>query len=432
VPRLLPVLLALALALSFACAGGGATPAATSTPAATATRAPTATPVDLGPAEPEVDRVLEHARVLSEDVGIRVAGSPEQQEAAQYARAQLESWGYDVELQPFSDSDPRLTRFSKVVVEGAGGAEFHAVAFAGSGLRPVSGPLVDAGTGREEEFPPDVEGALVLIQRQDVPFVDMAARAQARGASGVVVANKEPGLFGGALEPAADVPMAGVSQEDGDELRRLLAERETVARLEVPAEVRGTNVIARPPSGQCLTVSGGHIDTVPWAPGATDNASGSALVLELARASAAAGLTDHCFALFDGEEEGLVGSRHFVSALDSAERQAMRAYYNYDVVAGDARIIVIGDDRLIEDTIALGAEVGVPVEPGRLPEGAGSDFASFRDAGIPTVMLTVDDLGIIHTPEDTFENLQAAPIGPIARLGFALLSGMAAAPAAAP
>src|SRR5829696_10511840 len=69
------------------------------------------------------------------------------------------------------------------------------------------------------------------------------------------------------------------------------------------------------------------------APGADDNGSGSAGVLQIARA-----LRDHRgehdlrFILFGGEEEGLFGSKRYVANLSAAERARIRAVVNMDMI----------------------------------------------------------------------------------------------------
>jgi hypothetical protein len=63
-----------------------------------------------------------------------------------------------------------------------------------------------------------------------------------------------------------------------------------------------------------IIVIGGHIDTAgPEIPGADDNGSGSAVVLELSRIIAKREMQSTVvFALFGGEEQGLEGSKYFV------------------------------------------------------------------------------------------------------------------------
>jgi len=184
-----------------ACGGNGA-----SSPSATApfgaTSAPTATS-GLGPATPQADRIIDQMRHLSEDIGIRLAGSDNAGKAATYARGQFESWGYNVEMQEFSDTRPEVRAFARVHVKQAEPHDLRSAVFRGSKTGSVSGPLVDAGTGQDAGFLDAGEGAIVLIQRQDVTFKDMAARAKAHGAVGVIVANNKQGLFRGTIDPPA-------------------------------------------------------------------------------------------------------------------------------------------------------------------------------------------------------------------------------------
>ncbi len=184
--------------------------------------------------------------------------------------------------------------------------------------------------------------------------------------------------------------------------------------------VPARNVIARPPSGRCRTVSGGHYDSVPWADGANDNASGTALVLELARAVAAAGLADHCFALFGAEELGLLGSAFFVNELTDAERDELEVMFNHDASAGSGQPQLIGSAALADEAQALATQLGFDSTITQLPDTASSDHASFLDAGIPALMLTAAG-GAIHTPADTLANLIDESLAAIIELGFALL-----------
>ena len=217
---------------------------------------------------------------------------------------------------------------------------------------------------------------------------------------------------------------ADIDQAEGEALRDLLAGGPVRVSLRIEREVvTGHNVIARPDSGECRTLSGGHYDTVPWAPGANDNASGSALVLELARAAAAAGLSGHCFALFGAEELGLLGSAFFVAELTDGERDALDVMYNYDVVAGDARLLAISNPgELLDRALALANEMELALDSNTSVEDIGSDHRSFLDAGIPALMLTTPDFDLIHSARDTLAGIESAPLGMIASLAFALLA----------
>ncbi len=354
------------------------------------------------------------------EIGSRVAGSPALDEAATYAAQQFASWGYEVELQEFTAEGFGTLRYSTVIAEGAP-AVIDAVSFGGSAAGAVSGRLLDAGPGMPEDIPTDAGGSILLFQRQDVPFADMAARAEAAGAAGMIVANKEPELFPGQIEPATTLHAVAIDQEQGEALRARLADGTFDVTLEVRESVTAQNVVARPESGSCRTISGGHYDSVSWAAGAYDNASGSALVLELARTAAAAGLTGHCFVLFSAEELGLVGSAFMVSEFSAAEVESLEAMYNYDASAGFAPPFLIGTPELTEEARTLASDLSIEASITTLPENASSDHASFLEAGIPALMLTAEDTGLLHTPQDTFENMLQESLAPLLELGFGLL-----------
>ncbi len=88
--------------------------------------------------------------------------------------------------------------------------------------------------------------------------------------------------------------------------------------------LRGANLLATLPgagAGPCVLV-GAHLDTVDGSPGADDNASGVAVVLETARLLA--GLREPpavTLALFDMEELGLIGSRFAARELSRSGRR---------------------------------------------------------------------------------------------------------------
>jgi len=81
---------------------------------------------------------------------------------------------------------------------------------------------------------------------------------------------------------------------------------------------RFTNVIARPRQGsaQPPLLIGAHVDTVTGTPGADDNASGIAVLLETARVIASQiPQAPVAFAAFNLEEEGMIGSAHCAKRL---------------------------------------------------------------------------------------------------------------------
>jgi Zn-dependent M28 family amino/carboxypeptidase len=95
------------------------------------------------------------------------------------------------------------------------------------------------------------------------------------------------------------------------------------------------NVIATPRDGgdEPLTVIAAHYDTVPNCPGADDNASGLAVMLECARLlRGASSPRPIAFIAFNGEEDGLLGSRDFVAHGMSALGRTIREVHVLEMV----------------------------------------------------------------------------------------------------
>jgi acetylornithine deacetylase/succinyl-diaminopimelate desuccinylase-like protein len=147
-------------------------------------------------------------------------------------------------------------------------------------------------------------------------------------------------------------------------------------------------------------------------PGADDNASGVAVLLELARAMAAQGRPPRTlvFAAFSGEEEGLQGSRHFVAHPPAGlEIAGVRAALNLDTVG---RLGTHGLNVLATGTASEWVHVfrgvafttGVPI---RSIAGAAdsSDQLSFIEKGIPAVQLFTQAHLDYHRPSDTADKI---------------------------
>jgi hypothetical protein len=170
-----------------------------------------------------------------------------------------------------------------------------------------------------------------------------------------------------------------------------------------------------------MIVIGGHIDSAgPEIPGANDDGSGSAIVLELARVlSQRKNESTLVFALFGGEESGLIGSRHFVSHFPEIQQVALML--QVDMANGSDWLIPFIDSRggssptwLVKAAYEEFRELGYsglsfPTHfftlNSSLPGGgAGSDHESFLEHDIPAIDFTSDMNDPIHTPEDAFEN----------------------------
>jgi aminopeptidase YwaD len=305
-------------------------------------------------------------------------------------------------------------------------------ALTGSAAGRAEGKLVFAELGRPEQFPPDgLQGSIALLRRGELLFADKVRDAADAGASAVVIFNDSPDFFEGDLGSEGAIPAVSISGDDGERLLTLLEQGTVEVSVEVgpPVETTSRNVIARPASGRCETVSGGHFDSVPQAPGASDNASGTATVLELARTVAALHLPgDNCFVLFGAEELGLLGSRHFVDSLDEVERQKLSAMLNFDMTGVGESWLLIGSPELVALGARVAAGAGIAVAPSGQPQGLGSDHQSFLNAGISAIWVFRVTDNLLHTPQDTADRVQPQQMEEAATLGLLLLEEIPQSP----
>lgn len=155
-----------------------------------------------------------------------------------------------------------------------------------------------------------------------------------------------------------------------------------------------------------------HLDTVPVAPGAEDNASGVAVLLELARMAAATPPeTPVRFIAFGAEEprgsgDALhhFGSQQHVADLSRAQRKAIRAVVALDRVGVRASYVPVCSARpsgngLRADVRDAADEIDVKTR------GCGanttSDHWSYAKAGIPAIRLGSIPYPGYHSPGDT-------------------------------
>jgi len=170
-----------------------------------------------------------------------------------------------------------------------------------------------------------------------------------------------------------------------------------------------------------VIVIGGHIDSAsPDIPGANDDGSGSATVLELARVlKQRSNQSTIVFALFGGEEQGLRGSRYFVKHFDRIESVALML--QIDMTNGSEWLLPLVDtgtnstpEWLVrasyEEFDKLGyAGLSFPTHFYSMLEtasggGIGSDHQPFLEKNIPAIDFTSDVTDPIHTPQDNLEN----------------------------
>lgn len=419
----LPLLVLLAVALTLAGCRGTRSDASTPTATVAATASPSAATVaSVVPARstPEAARAMAHLRRLAGEIGVRAATTDGERRAAEYIRGELERAGYRASIEPF-EVDVAIGGSATLRPDGA--PELRAAPMSGSPDATATGTVVSVpGLGSAEDFAKvAARGAVVVVDRGTIPFAEKARNAQQAGAAALIVVNNQAGLFRGDLgREGITIPVLGVAQEDGATLRGLAGRRATVTTA--TQRLRGTsqNVVGRPGSGECTAYLGGHYDSVPEGPGANDNASGTSLLLELARARRVDGV---CVIAFGAEEVGLLGSRAY--ARDHGITGA-RFMLNFDMVAKHTRPAVIGDPELGQRAARLAEARGLTLgRSASIGPGASSDHATFQQAGVPALMFYAGDDQFIHTAQDDVANTSEADLARFLDLAVALLDDLA-------
>ncbi|MCB0913698.1 MAG: M20/M25/M40 family metallo-hydrolase, partial [Propionibacteriaceae bacterium] len=355
-------------------------------------------------------------RIADAHGGNRAAGTPGYEASLDYVEARLVDAGYRPQRQRFSYERPDFTgaslqrtlpsRTDYTVLR-----DFRPLAFSGAGSVTAPVTAVDLNldgsrattSGCEAadfgEFP---RGHIALVQRGTCPFREKVDHATAAGAGAVLILNQgndasRLGLFAGTLGRTSRIPVVATTFDLGAEWA---AAPGTTLRLDVEATVTRItteNLIADTADGATdrTVVVGAHLDGVPEGPGINDNGSGVAAVLETAVRFAELGIEPRNrvrFAFWGGEEDGLYGSRHYVSELDDPGRRGTAVYLNLDMVGSPRPVASVygGGDPGSGWPAGSGAVQTVLTDfltaQGVTPATVTfreSDHASFLDAGIP-------------------------------------------------
>lgn len=169
--------------------------------------------------------------------------------------------------------------------------------------------------------------------------------------------------------------------------------------------------------------------------GADDNASGTAVVMALARAFGAAGGAPRTlvFAAFSGEELGLLGSAEYLRrpAVPVDKTVLM---VNLDMVGRlrEGRLHIGGADSGtgLRDVVTEAArDLSLSLELPPSPFGP-SDHTSFYVAGVPVLFFFTGAHGDYHRPTDTWDRINAQGLATVGTVVARVVSAVAALPAA--
>jgi len=350
-------------------------------------------PITIASAEADVKALVR--------LGPRVAGTPVMDKARTYLIEAYRRAGYEAKIQTFTYSKFEDLGSSLTIA----GQQIAAQALNGSVAGRPTAPLVAVpNVGRAADFATvNVKGAIALVRRGEIRFLEKAQNAAAAGAVGLIVVNTEPGNVSGTLGGAVNIPVLALAGQQGNPLLDKAQPGQQRATLVVNTRqrsVKGRNVVAhRPGVTQPKVLVGAHYDSVVGSPGANDNASGTAVVLAIARTAANTPLAHQAwFVAFDGEEDGLHGSRAFVRSAEPQFLRGLQAMMNFDMVGVNPQLRVGGTPSLTR--LVRWAAPGVSI----FGSHSGSDHASFASAGVPVLFFYRGQEPNYHSPQDRAVN----------------------------
>jgi carboxypeptidase Q len=395
-------------------------------------------PQVMGPSPME-----ENLRRLTDEIGGRVTGSPEMAKAVDWALAAFRAAGIEVHTEKYklattwSEGDTRLELL---------GPEKFPIRLVAEGWSPatptggIEANLVDVGFGTPDDFTKagnSVKGAILLVSTEigstwNDLFNEYALppgiinRARTGGASAILWMGARERLLLYRHTNVGDgqidvIPQAVVAREDAMHLARTIAAYPGKVRVHftMPNRIGGPidqyNVIGeirgreKPDESVIL---GAHLDSWELGTGALDNGCNAAMVIEAARAIRATGLVPRRtirFALFTGEEQGMVGSWQYVAA-HRAEMDKIRGVIIFDSGIGRVSGYSLSGRRDIREALEqiLKPLSSWDINRHTLDGDIGTDNWDFLLDGVPTMVANQEEANYLpnyHAASDTFDKV---------------------------
>lgn len=447
-------------------------------------------------------KVMEYAQALTDTIGGRLTGSPNMKRANEWTRDALAQLGLaNAHLEPYRFGRGWTSDYAMVRMLTPDVQQLYAIGLAWSpptnGV--IRGKVVKAKLESKEDFEKyrgKLAGAIVMIAepremkpvdkafldrydeqelaelaRYELPSTERADYLRRREfrkqlaqfatdekiAAVIQPARGEGGVFrvqsGGTWreDEAIGVPSLGLAPEHYGRISRLLDKKSEVElELELRAQFiedpTSWNTIAELPGSDKrgeVVMLGAHLDSWHTSTGATDNAAGSAVMMEAMRILKSLGVAPKRtirIALWSGEEQGLLGSRayvkeHFATRAEpkdpeqaklpewarttdkgalqpKPEHAKLSAYFNMDGGTGKIRGVYAEENAAavpiftawLEPLRDLGATTVT------MRNTMGTDHVAFDEVGLPGFTFIQDDIEYEtrthHTNWDSFERLQ--------------------------
>jgi carboxypeptidase Q len=417
--------------------------------------------------EPELRANLQY---LADRIGPRLTGSPQLKQANEWTRDMFQKYGLSnarLESWTIANSWTRGTAMGRIVSPASQVLTLAAAGWSpgtnGAARGPVMGVVVEKPEDLEK-YKGKLNGAIVLVGRpeemvppqnplltpwdestipvahpkSETPFDYRAyirlLRSEAEFFSqekvGAVLFSSEKAYGLMNMIPVrrdyqpGPYPAAVITRENQQLIWRLLDAGPVEAEVNIegtfsgkPVEVYNTvaEIRGSEKAGEVVII-GAHLDSWDLGTGATDNGTGSMVVLEAAHALQKLGIKPKRtirFVLFTGEEQGLNGSREYVKTHKD-ELGKISGVLVHD--SGTGKVLTVGlmanygvremMDRVL-NPLARAKDVGL-AEPSLRTEG-GTDHVPFDEAGVPAFWCVQDNADYDqthHSQADTLDRVR--------------------------
>jgi hypothetical protein len=406
--------------------------------------------------------VIDDLRELTDDIGGRPTGSAANRKAVTWAVDKLRQAEVNVTTEDFEMPFQWQENAAFATITGDINFDPHVVAKPFStAVEAKAAHLIDGGSGSEDDFKrlgDAAKGAWVLIEtpelNDDIGLGGLfglyanarqfEARAKAAGVLGVVqmspyTKNLVYRQFA-STNYANDLPLLVMDREHAMRALRLIRSGRSLslgATIDIDAgySYPATNVIAEIPGtthADEIVLFGAHLDSLDLGTGALDNGVNVAMLINIARQITSLGLKPKRtirFALWNGEEQGLVGSWKYTEQHeDELDNHVVAA--SFDIGSGRTTGFFTGGrpalvslvDEYLEPVAGLGPfqQVDVPL--------VGTDNFDFLIEGVPNLVAIQSDANYAsnyHAESDTFEKVDQYQVRLNSAIAAAVIWGFA-------
>lgn len=385
--------------------------------------------------------IIDDLRELTDEIGGRVTGSDTNLAAVEWAVEKFSEAGVSATKEAFEM--PLQWQELSASAEVSGDVVFEPRVIAkpfSAAADEVTAPMLDGAAGTADDFAQlgdGVRDSWVLIATpvldDDVglaglfaEYIESAAiesRAWDARAAGIVFMSSRPNnlLYRLPMLSARNrQPILLMERESAKRAQRLIRDGkslELTATIELDSgyAYQSANVIGEIRGGgkpDEIVLIGAHLDSHDLGTGALDNGANVTMLIDIARQMTRLGLTPNRtirFALWNGEEQGLVGSwRYTQRHEDELDRHVMAA--SFDIGTGRILGFFTGGmdglgamvDNYLQPVSGLGPfqQVNVPL--------VGTDNFDFMMQGVPNLIAMQDDANYAsnyHAASDTFDKV---------------------------